>query len=348
MTGNTIDPVTAPGWASLVEQRRAGLFHSPPWLGSVRDAYGFPLRARILMDAAGGITAGIPYSCLDAPPAPRLVAAPFCDSCDPLFERAEEWSELLADLKAHQRPVLLRCLDARIPEEDESGFAVVKRARWHTVPLEMSGDGLWKALHPATRRAIRKARREGVRVRPMDPGTDLAQFHRLHVKLRKAKYGLLAQPLTFFQAIARRFGASDGWFALGAWLGDRLIAGTVYLRWGDTLYYKFNASSLDALNARPNSLLTWEGMEVARSLGCQRLDLGPSDDDQPGLIRFKRQFGAEERELRFLRLDPPGWDDGQARENKRMLGEITASLTQPHVSDAITAEAGAQLYRYFA
>jgi hypothetical protein len=35
-------------------------------------------------------------------------------------------------------------------------------------------------------------------------------------------------------------------------------------------------------------------------VATRALDLGPSDDNQPGLIRFKREFGAAERELRFL------------------------------------------------
>ena len=51
------------------------------------------------------------------------------------------------------------------------------------------------------------------------------------------------------------------------------------------------------------------GIELADSLGCHTLDLGPSDDDQPGLIRFKRQSGAEEHELEVLRFTPPGWSE---------------------------------------
>jgi CelD/BcsL family acetyltransferase involved in cellulose biosynthesis len=168
------------------------------------------------------------------------------------------------------------------------------------------------------------------------------------VALRKSKYRLLAQPLAFFEEIARRFKAAGKWHALGAWLDDRLIAGTIYLSWADTLYYKFNASSLDALEVRPNSLLTWEGIELANTLGCRQLDLGPSDDDQPGLIRFKRQFGAQERELRFLRLAPDGWDDQPALAQKRLLGDVTRMLTRSDVPDEVSAEAGALLYRYFA
>jgi CelD/BcsL family acetyltransferase involved in cellulose biosynthesis len=346
VSSKEIDPVTDPIWSALVARHRGGLFHSPLWLGSVQDAYGFRLRASVIVDHAGDVTAGIAFSCLETPPGPRLVAAPFCDACDPLFVQEEEWAGLLETLRAHERPILLRCLGVRLPEHDD--LTVIKRARWHAVALEGTKEGRWNALDPSTRRAIRKARREGVIVRPLAPGPGLAEFHRMHVALRKAKYRLLAQPLSFFEAIAGRFVAADKWYALGAWLGGRLIAGTIFLLWGDTLYYKFNASSPDALSVRPNSLLTWEGMELASALGCRWLDLGPSDDDQPGLIRFKRQFGAEERELRFLRLDPPDWDDTTAQAHRRILGEMTARLTEPDVPDGLAAQAGARLYRYFA
>jgi CelD/BcsL family acetyltransferase involved in cellulose biosynthesis len=341
-----LDPVTDPQWSTLVSRRRGGLFHSPLWLGAVQDAYGIPLQTAVVMNGHDQPAAGIPFACLEGPPGPRLVAAPFCDSCDPLYEHREQLDQLIAALAARRLPVLLRCLDAAIPALCH--FTVTKRARWHAITLAETEETRWKAIAPATRRAIQKARREGVEVRPLAPGSDLAAFHRLHVALRKAKYRLLAQPLAFFEAIAGRFLPAGNWHALGAWLGDRLVAGTIFLRWGDTLYYKFNASALDALDTRPNSLLTWEGMNLACVLECRRLDLGPSDDDQPGLIRFKRQFGAEERELRFLRRDPPGWDTRPALANQRMLGELTRLLTRPEVPDEISAEAGAHLYRYFA
>ena len=70
-------------------------------------------------------------------------------------------------------------------------------------------------------------------------------------------------------------------------------------------------------------------------------------DDQPGLIRFKRNFGADERELRFLRWTPPGWrEDGSGA--RRMLSEMTHLLTEPSVPDGVAARAGDELYRYFA
>lgn len=345
MTIGSLDPTTSPEWEPLVA-RSGGLFHSPPWLAAIRAAYGFPIEAVVRTGTDGRPTAGLPFAFLDGLPFARVVAAPFCDACDPILTEPEEWPELLARLVARGVPIHFRCLGRPLP--GEAGLTVTKRARWHTVPVYESPEKRWSALDPSTQRAIRKARREGVRIAPLAPGPGLAAFHRVHVALRKRKYRLLAQPLSFFEAIAEQFQPRGGWYALGAWLGDRLVAGTIYLRWGNTLYYKFNASSPEALGSRPNSLLTWEGLELAAATGCQVLDLGPSDDDQPGLIRFKRQFGAEEAEVRFLRYQPPGYDDQTGLEPRRMLGDLTRLLTRADVPDEVTAEAGARLYRFFA
>lgn len=346
MTSTCVDPIGDPGWLALVSRHGAGLFHSPPWLAAVRDTYGFAIRATLVIDENGKPRSGIPYAVLEGLPAGRVVAAPFCDSCNPLLGAQEDFGELLATLRRHGLPVLMRCIDSDLPSA--FGFVVTKRARWHVVDVLEKTEDRWQALDSSNRRAIQKARRMGVSVRPLEPGTDLAAFHHLHVKVRKSKYGMLAQPLLFFETIAHHFQASGSWHALGAWIGERLVGATIYLRWGDTLYCKFNASSLDDLEARPNTLLTWEGIELAKHLGCRKLDLGPSDDDQPGLIRYKRQFGAREQELCFFGSAPHDWDDTPGIRSRRLFSELTQLLTRRDVPDSVTADAGKMLYGYFA
>jgi CelD/BcsL family acetyltransferase involved in cellulose biosynthesis len=342
-----INPVTDPAWGILLRQPAAGLFHSPPWLRAVADAYGFIIRAYLVDDAPGKAAGGVAFCEIDDFAGHRLVAMPFSDTCDPLFTSFDAWRALYRQLQSHRVPVNLRCLIEHRVLGEES-LSIVKRARWHRLSVVPPPEDLWSGLAAAGRRAIRKAERAGVEIRPLTGEEGRDGFYRLHVALRKRKYRLLAQPPAFFEAIARRFNEVGGWHPLGAFLGGRLIAATVYLRWGDTLYYKFNASALDALGARPNNLLVWAGIRLARSMGCRSLDLGPSDDNQPGLIRFKRGFGAEEQELRFLRWTPPGWRDDREAEARRILGEMTSLVTAPDVPDEITARGGKIFYRYFA
>ena len=106
----------------------------------------------------------------------------------------------------------------------------------------------------------------------------------MHLKIRKYKYGLLAQPFLFFQNIWRHFVESQRGFLLLAVLDDKILAGDLFLQWKDTLYYKFNASIPEDLSHRPNDLLIWEAIQQAKKQGLQFLDFGLSDFDQEGLV----------------------------------------------------------------
>jgi hypothetical protein len=313
---------------------------------AVADAYGFDARAYIARDPSGSPVAGVAFSELQDLAGHRLVAFPFSDTCDPLFRCVDGWRALFDRLRSHDIPVNLRCLlERRIPPGD---LSVAKRAHWHRLAVSAPRNELFRRMTPATRRAIRHAQRAGVQVRPLSGDADREAFYRLHVALRKRKYHLLAQPLRFFTAIEQRFRDVGGWHSLAAFLDGRMIAATVYLRWNGVLYYKFNTSDPNDLAVRPNNLLVWEGIALAQSLECHTLDLGPSDDDQPGLIRFKRAFGAAQHELQFLRWTPPGWHDPKAQDVRSLLAQMTGFLTGPEVPDDVAARAGAAFYRFFA
>ena len=342
----SIDPVTDSRWSTLGSAPGAGLFHSPPWIGAIRSAYGFQPKAYLAVDATGSPRGGVAFCEIDDLLGRRLVSLPFSDTCDPLLMEPEAWAPLRARLAEHRVPLALRCLDDSFLSGD-SEFVVTKRARWHTLPLTAPVDEIRSRFGATTRRGIAKAERAGVEIRPLEGQEGLAGFVRLHAQLRKRKYRMLAQPRSFFGAIAEQFGLTGGWHPLGAFHENRLLAATVYLRWGDTLYYKFNASDPDGLALRPNNLLVWAGLRLAASLGCRALDLGPSDDNQPGLIRFKREFGATEREVRFYRRAPEGYAGEPGAELRPVLGEISRLLTAPAVPDDVTADAGTVLYRLF-
>lgn len=341
-----IDPVTDPAWLSLlVACPAAGLFHSPPWIRAIAEGYGFKIRSYLATTTSGQLVGAVAYCEIDDFTGHRIVSLPFSDTCDPLVTSIDAWRELFTALQSRGLSVNLRCLKEHRVLATER-IEIVKTAHWHRLSVEGSMEELWRRVSPEARRAIRRSERSAVEVRPLEGDRDRAVFHQLHVALRKAKYRLLAQPLRFFELLEQRFQEIGAWHSLAAHLGPRMIAGAIYLRWGDTLYYKFNASAADALHTRPNNRLVWEGVRVAKSLGCRYLDLGPSDNDQPGLIRFKQSFGAEEYELRFLRWTPVGWQDFP--ERRKVLTEFTRHMTDPAISNETAADAGSVFYRFFA
>jgi CelD/BcsL family acetyltransferase involved in cellulose biosynthesis len=340
------DPLSDPVWSTLTAAcPAAGLFHSPPWMRAISDSYGFQIRACIAVTPSGEPAGGLAYCEVDDFSGRRLIALPFSDVCDPLIIDGEAWPAMLTALQSNGLPLSFRCLhEDRVAQTD--GIQVVKKARWHRIRIDAPLEQLWSRISPESKRAIRRSERLGLTVRPLAGDQDRADFHALHVGLRKSKYRLLAQSPLFFEALERRFQQLGAWKSLGAFLDSRMLAGTIYLHWGDTLYYKFNASLPDTARTRPNNRLVWEGMRLASELGCRYLDLGPSDDDQPGLIRFKRNFGAEQHELSFLRWTPTDWQDCQDR--RQLLTELTKALTETAVPSSITAQAGSVLYRFFA
>jgi CelD/BcsL family acetyltransferase involved in cellulose biosynthesis len=93
--------------------------------------------------------------------------------------------------------------------------------------------------------------------------------------------------------------------------------------------------------------LIWSGTREGRERGLARLDLGLSDADQPGLVRYKRKFATEERAVSTVRWQPPSVPDSRAAEAVRLLDTVTRLLTDPTVPDAITRAGSDVLYRFF-
>src|SRR6516162_223970 len=341
-----IDPRTSPLWQTLVVKTESSVFHSPSWIKVLTDTYGWEASAYVIVDEAGEPCAGIPLCRIADMFGERIVALPFSDYCDPLIRDAESWRVLIEKLLPEQVPITLRCLHNDVPLSDKR-FSLVKQAMWHRLDLRPDLEVLWKTMHDSTHRAIRKSEREGLTVRMAESEPELRVFFEMHLKIRKYKYGLLAQPYSFLQNIWRHFVEPQHGFLMLAIHEDKIVAGDFFLEWKDTLYYKFNASLHDDLSHRPNDLLIWHGIQEGKERGLTYLDFGLSDIDQEGLIRYKRKFGAEEKTISFLNHSPNGGPTRAQKEMKELLGKLTARFTDHMVPDQITEKAGEDLYRLF-
>lgn len=325
-----------PRWSALLEQKRSDVFHSPAWAQVLEDTYGFSVRAHVILDD-GRPVAGLPFVEVDDPRGTRIVSLPFSDFSDPLIDDRAQWELLqgeLADL-----PATVRCLRTEIEPgtwQETGSFA------WHRVDVTRAPEQAWEAIHSSARRAIRKAGAAGVEVTEAETEDDLRAFFEMHLRVRKHKYGLLAQPYRFFLSIWERFLAEGNGRLLLARADSRVVGGVLCLDWGDTVYYKFNASQADGLSVRPNDLLVWEGLTRAHQAGMKWFDFGVSDWDQEGLVRYKRKYATEEGVVRKYSRGP-----ALADELGPLLGRVTELLVDPDVPDRLTERAGDLVYRYF-
>lgn len=330
-------------WPGLAYHRLGSLFSSPPWIEALIRTYGFGISAAARV-RNGTVGDTILFSHVSDLRGERLLCLPFSDYCDPLVEDNDAWNEVIAPLLKFEVPISLRCLNTDIPINDPR-FAMVGRAMWHAVDLDKTEEALWAGLSGSARQNIRRAERDGVVVRESRDLEAVRAFHRLHCYLRKIKYRLLAQPIAFFENLHEAFAPSEQLTVLLAEIDEVPVAGIFFLEWKDALYYKFNASSDQ--QSRPNDLLVWEGIRLARQRGLARMDFGLSDLGQPGLIRYKRKFATQEKAIILLRWQPPGYADRRGEQIGMTFGRITHMLTDPGVPDEITRAASDELYRYF-
>jgi hypothetical protein len=86
---------------------------------------------------------------------------------------------------------------------------------------------------------------------------------------------------------------------------------------------------------------------LGRRHGLTQLDFGLSDIEQPGLVRYKRKFATEERDIWLLQWRPEAYADPRGEQAAQMLGRVTRLLTDPAVPDEIAPAAGNDLYRFF-
>ena len=342
----SVDPRTDLLWSKFVCRTPTSVFHSPEWMQVLSDTYGWEPSAHVVLDHGGEARAGLPFCRISDVLGERIVALPFSDYCDPIVNDIESWHSLIDKLLAYQCPINVRCLHNSLPLGDKR-FRLVKQAKWHRLDLRPDIADLWKAMRDSTHRAVRKSKREGLTVRMAQSEDELRSFFDMHLRVRKYKYGLLAQPYRFFQNIWRRFVETRRGFLLLAVHEDKVVAGDFFLVWKDTLYYKFNASRPEYLHLRPNDLLILEGIQQAKDRGLTYLDFGLSDAHQEGLVRYKRKFGTEEKDISFLRYGPTCVPTPAEKEMRDLLGKLTHHFTDKLVPDTISEQAGEDLYRLF-
>ncbi|MGH3899292.1 MAG: GNAT family N-acetyltransferase [Pseudonocardiaceae bacterium] len=338
------DPRSDPHWRRLALGPHGSVFTSPPWIDAVCATYGFTPAAGILLGWDGEPRAGLAWVPISDIRGDRLSSLPFSDRADPLIDDQVDWKALADGVITAAAPLTLRCFDTAVPVGDPR-FERVAAAAWHGTPLHGGIEEIRRRLSQHARRNIAISERADVRVEAHTSLDAVRRFHGLHVTLRKRKYRLLAQPCELFDHIWEAFSPGDAIVTMLAHAGDELIAGAIFLSWGDVLYYKFGASRQEHLALRPNDAIFWAGIRWGVERGARLVDWGLSDLDQPGLIAYKRKWATEQRTIVTLRAG--GEQARGSSEVGPLLGKLTRLLTDDAVPDEVTRKAGELLYRYF-
>jgi CelD/BcsL family acetyltransferase involved in cellulose biosynthesis len=295
--------IADPRWSAFVARHEeATAFHQPAWARLLAECYGFRPFALVLADG-DGVLAGLPVLEVTKPlsRSVRWVSLPFTDACRPLAECADAGAQLLEELDRARAVGGAEQLELRA-EVPVAGATLVGDAVSTALDLEPDEEAVLRRLHPAQRRNIRRAEREGVVVRAAETRDDLDRvFFDLQLETRR-RLGVPVQPRRFYSLLWDHVIESGHGFALLAYSGATPIAGTVILGAHGRLTYKFGASKQSYWSLRANSLLLWRAIQRGCASGATSLDLGRTETRHASLLAFKRQWSTQEEPLRYTVL----------------------------------------------
>ena len=299
------DPIENPRWAELLERHpAASVFHSPGWLNTLRQTYGF--QPFVVTTSTGStFESGLVACEVKGWASRRLVSLPFSDHCDPLIQIPADLSESLTLLLDHARKSGSTSVEVRPTPVVGQAFANSAAGAltpgsaycFHQLDLRADETEIFGRFHhSSTRRAIRRAEREGLSYECGTSERLLASFYRL-LRMTRRRHRLPPQPLAWFRNLLTNLG--DRASIHVASKNAQPVASILTLSFKTTTYYKYGGS--DAAHHRLGGMpfLFWRVIQDARQRGSATLDLGRSDIDQPGLIAFKDHLGATQSTLTY-------------------------------------------------
>jgi lipid II:glycine glycyltransferase (peptidoglycan interpeptide bridge formation enzyme) len=233
----------------------------------------------------------------------RGVCLPFSDFCVPLVFNPSESAAVMDKVSELAREQRWKYFEIRGGRESLPAAATPAMQFYsHKLALPDREEELLARFGSATRRAIRKAEKSGVKVEVVTTQAAMLEFYRLHVGTRR-RHGLPPQPRSFFLNIYEEIiKPGQGFVVLGR-TGSQLVAAAVFFRYGNTAVYKFGASDEIFQGIRANNLVMWEAIKYLMQNGCKMLHLGRSSLNNPGLRRFKAGWGVVEGMIEYFRFD---------------------------------------------
>lgn len=274
-------------------------YFDPAWLNLITSLYGYTLIPLTATNSSGRITGFLPLCSVQSKlTGHRLVSLPFSDSCPLLAEDEASAHNLVDQAIQLARQQQVRYLELRTGQHEalaqrDDLVAANLYASW-LIQLDSNPDTVFKRLHQGARRKIKKARAQGVQVRLAERREDMREYYRLHLLTRCKKHGMPAQPLTFFLRLWDTFGPNGQIHLEFAEYEGKAVAAHITAFYGKTARYMYGASDERYHDLGAGHLLTWEEIVWGCQHGYQQLDLGRTAYANPGLMQYKRGWGASE------------------------------------------------------
>ncbi|HDM76984.1 MAG TPA: GNAT family N-acetyltransferase [Deltaproteobacteria bacterium] len=314
-------------------------FQSAWWIRTIAETYGY---RPVLVDKCGNNP--IYFMLVSSPlTGRRLIGLPFVDYS--LFRGDDgDWTDLFEKMHRLKGELGLDYVEIRSLGRLNSLNGHFQRVEiFSTFRVRIGNiDEMYNKLDRRFRQSIRVARESGVKVVMDNSFFGLKSLYRLNLFVRR-KHGVPIQPFAFFRNIWKYGILGGNGFILLAKLNGRPIAGIMFLREKEILFAKYNGSIKEFLNRRPNHLIYWEALKLAREMSLEYLDLGRTGIDEINLRRFKKTMGAQEELLSYY-IFPPA-------KASEVYGKFKSSFTNRILKATplfVNRSVGELFYKHFA
>jgi len=300
MTTVIINPFQNSRWNKFVGSHpKATIFHTANWARVLYRTYKYTPYYISLEDSNKNIKAGWPFFFIESGfTGNRFICLPFTDSCHPLITSEDDYKFMINTVFDLIKDRRISYLETR---GGKGASSLLRNNYYKIFTLELSSgiDRLWQGLkQKSIRYPINKAKKTNIIIEMTKNFKDLKEFYTLNLQTRK-KHGVIPQPFDFFKNIFEEIISKEYGFLSLAYIGKKLVAGSIFLTYKDTIYHKYNASDIDYLSLCPNHLIIWQAIEWAAKNNFKYFDFGRTAPDNIGLISFKRHWGTQEFDLPY-------------------------------------------------
>ena len=298
-----------PRWEAFVTSHPNGLiYHHPAWLQVLEEAFGYKPVNLACEDANGqlrgvlplfykrGLFTGRQYSSLPRTPVGGPLA---CDNQAMAVlvraaverTRAEPGAQL-------QFKMLSNTLDGLVEDVVDAPWRETYMLELPERPeLLRFGNS---RNHSRIRWAINKATRLGVEVHAAETERELRAWYGLYLDTMR-RLAVPPRPYRFFEVAWAQLqprGLMRLLLAERCEAGrSKLLAGSLFLTFGQTVFYAFTGWRREDLSLHPNDVIQWQVIHDACVEGYRYYDFGEVTKDNQGLAEFKSKWGAEPKWL---------------------------------------------------
>ncbi|UFS69325.1 GNAT family N-acetyltransferase [Geomonas sp. RF6] len=331
-------------WDEFVLAHPEGtIYHHSAWRKVLETTYGYrPLYLALAHSRSGEFHGVYPSMLVQSRlTGNRLVSLPFTSYSPPLMPAAAIAEVVHHNLKNHPEIEYFE-LKSRDPLPETPEFLVHHNGYvTHLLDLTIGESGLLRAFHPTSiRQRIRRAEKNGFRLRLANSVEDLKSFYALHINIRR-KHGLPPHPFKFFCTMYQELVPKNLLFVPLLEYQGKVVAGAFTLRFKETFTYEYSATDENYLHLSSNQALIWEVMKIGLSEGAACFDFGRSSLDNPTLIEFKERWGAKRHPLSYYYYPKMGKVGTEGSLGRRLLNRANRIMPK-----ALLQMEGEWLYRH--